>query len=406
MPYAADLHLHSRYASGVSPEMTVETIALFARRKGVDVIGTGDCLHSQWLSELEARLVPAEPGWFALAPEVDARVKRQLPPALQRRLRFVLTTEVCCAPPGTPRLGGIHHLLYFPSFAEAHAFQRRIAPHGDLTEGRPSLSLTSRQLLELVLEHGGDCRMAPAHVMNPYFSSLGSQERHRTLEEIFDDLAPHLFAAETGLTATPPMCRRIASLDRHALFSCSDAHSPENIGRECTLLETEAGYAPMLDAIGRGDILGTLKFPILRTRYFLNRCGVCAESFEGTTCPRCGGRLAMGSRDWLEKIATRAEPAMPADAPPFRMLLPLKYVIGELCGLGRETKAVAKIADQLLASVGPERFILAEADFDTLSRAATPQLARAIVAQREVAAGALVKNPAPSTTSDSQLSLL
>jgi PHP family Zn ribbon phosphoesterase len=114
----------------------------------------------------------------------------------------------------------------------------------------------------------------------------------------------------------------------------------------------------------------------------------------------------MGSRDWLEKIATRAEPAMPADAPPFRMLLPLKYVIGELCGLGRETKAVAKIADQLLASVGPERFILAEADFDTLSRAATPQLARAIVAQREVAAGALVKNPAPSTTSDSQLSLL
>lgn len=383
MRYAADLHLHSRYASGVSPQMTVENLALWARYKGMDVMSAGDCLQPQWFAELEEKLVPAEPGWFALAPGIENSILQALPPLLRQPLRFVLGTEICCAPPGTGRLGGIHHLVYFPSLESALRFRERIGRYGDLSEGRPEVRLTSSQLLQLVRAHGADCHFAPAHVMNPYFSTLGSREGHKTLAEVFGDGTAHLLAVETGLTSTPPMCRRLSSLDGHALFSCSDAHSPDNLGRECTVLETEAGYEPMFAALGRGEIFGTFKYPISLTRYYLNRCGRCQESFAEAKCPKCGGPLATGSRDWLEQMADRPEPVFPAGSPPFQMLLPLKRLLASLLGVGWKSKRVGGLYDSLLSRVGHERFILTEADHETLVSCSSLPIAEAILAQRE-----------------------
>src|SRR5262249_35971065 len=117
MRLAADLHLHSRFSKGVSPEMTLENIALWALRKGVDLLGTGDCLQPPWLDEIEAHTIEAEPGLFRLKPGVEAAVHAQLPAGLRRTLRFVLSTEVNCAPPGTDPMRGLHQLLYFPSTA-------------------------------------------------------------------------------------------------------------------------------------------------------------------------------------------------------------------------------------------------------------------------------------------------
>ncbi len=59
MRFAADLHLHSRFASGVSPAMTMENIALWAQRKGVDLLGTGDCLQADWLPGNQAHTAEA-----------------------------------------------------------------------------------------------------------------------------------------------------------------------------------------------------------------------------------------------------------------------------------------------------------------------------------------------------------
>src|SRR5438034_7801014 len=96
MRFAADLHLHSRFASGVSPAMTIENIALWAQRKGVDLLGTGDCLQPQWLDEIEASTFESEPGLFALRSEVEKEVHARLPEKLRRSIRFVLSTEVNC----------------------------------------------------------------------------------------------------------------------------------------------------------------------------------------------------------------------------------------------------------------------------------------------------------------------
>lgn len=380
MRYAADLHLHSRHSSAVSGQMTLENIALQARRKGIDVIGTGDCLQPRWLEELSAKLVEREPGWFSLRKEIDDGLVESLPPSIRKPLRFVFCTEVHCAPVGSGRLGGIHHLIYFPSPAHASQLAQKLKRYGDLSEGRPSMNLTSRQLLEMVLEIKG-CHFAPAHVMNPYFSSLGSEEEHHRLAELFGELQPNLLAVETGLTSIPTMCRRISSLDGHALFSNSDAHSLENIGREFTILETRPGYEPMIAALADKSAPKELhKFPLSLTRYFLNWCGHCKEAFDDTRCPRCRQQLITGSRDWLETISDRNEPT--GDLEHFQTLLPLAALLGKVFGQSVKSGKVDGYRERMLQQLGSERFILTIATEDELQRNCLPNIAEAIFDQR------------------------
>ena len=385
MRFAADLHLHSRYSSAVSPAMTLENIALWAQRKGVDLLGTGDCLQLNWLRELESGLIPAEPGFFALRPELEKSVWAKLPQHLHRPLRFVLSTEVSCAPPPKREIEGIHYLIYFPSFESAHAFRERVAPHGDLSEGRPSLNLHSLTLLEMVKEHHEDCHLAPAHIMNPWFSALGTIGGVFSLQELFDDKTNLLLAIETGLTSTPPMCRRIPSLDRLALFSCSDAHSLDNIGRECTLLDIEPSYHALFAALQSGApnrVLETLKFPLVHTRYFLNWCSACKEPFDATLCPKCRKALVEGSRDRLKRLTTRPHVESVENAPPFRELLPLAHLIAQRTDKKPESDTVKRLVQQLLEAVGHERYILTEAS-DAEIDAIVPQISRSISEQRE-----------------------
>ena len=404
MRLAADLHLHSRYSRAVSPAMTLPAIARAARASGMDVLSTGDCLQPAWLAELEHGLIETSPGLFSPTPDLDAAANRDLPESLRCPLRFALGTEVHCAPPGTPELGGIHHLLYFPSFAAARAMQRRLSPFGDLNEGRPRLRLDSRQLLQMVAEAGPDCRFVPAHVWNPFFSAYGSQSGAAAPEGLFGELASQVTLAETGLTSTPAMCRRFSGLDGCALFSSSDAHSLENVGREHTWVEAESSFDGLFAALGGGGIVRTVKFPIERTRYYRNRCLTCAASFDGMRCPRCGGALITGSRDRLETLADRREPQWPKYAPPFLMLLPLRDLLAEVCRCGRDSAGVRQLHGRLLREVGSERFILTEADQEAIAPAGTYDLARRIVAQRETPPGRRITSEL-SDSAENQLDL-
>lgn len=393
MSWAVDLHLHSRFASAVSKDMTLENISRCARKKGVDLIGTGDCLQPEWLRELEAGLQPvkSQAGFFALRKELGEAVSAQLPEKLRRPLRFLLSTEIHCSPAGTAELRGPHHLVYFSTFDAAWRFHRKLLAYGDLNEGRPRVRLSSRELLEMVLEHGEGTEFAPAHWLNPFFSICGSQGGgDGTLVEQFGALAPHVTLVETGLTSTPPMCRRVSGLDGRRLYSNSDAHSLENIGREVTLIEGATDYGAVFAALrgaGPGRVTGTVKYPIERTRYFRNWCGVCQGSFDAMMCPTCGRKLAMGSRDRLEQIADRAAPVFPADAPPCMMILPLAEVLSDVLGVDDSAKAVQRQHARLLEELGNERYILTEATHDEIARVGTAQLARIIVGQRTRALG-------------------
>ena len=58
----ADLHIHSHYSRATSRDLTPEMLDLWGRRKGLDVIGTGDFTHPAWREELGEKLEHALDG--------------------------------------------------------------------------------------------------------------------------------------------------------------------------------------------------------------------------------------------------------------------------------------------------------------------------------------------------------
>ena len=71
--YIADLHIHSRYSRATSRDCTPEYLDLWARRKGIGLIGTGDFTHPVWREELEEKLEPTGDGFYRLKEEYRIR---------------------------------------------------------------------------------------------------------------------------------------------------------------------------------------------------------------------------------------------------------------------------------------------------------------------------------------------
>lgn len=63
--YIADLHIHSKYSRATSRDCDVQHLDLWARRKGITLVGTGDFTHPLWRSELREALVPLKTACFA-----------------------------------------------------------------------------------------------------------------------------------------------------------------------------------------------------------------------------------------------------------------------------------------------------------------------------------------------------
>ena len=67
--FIADFHIHSKYSRATSRQCVPEYLDLWARRKGLSLIGTGDFTHPAWREELKEKLEPAEEGLFQLKKE-------------------------------------------------------------------------------------------------------------------------------------------------------------------------------------------------------------------------------------------------------------------------------------------------------------------------------------------------
>ena len=144
MPFYADLHLHSKYSRATSGDCDLEHLSLWARKKGIALLGTGDFTHSVWRAELKEKLVPAEPGLFRLRPDLEAAVaeeggSRPAPPT-----RFILQVEISTIYKKGERTRKIHHLVYVPSFAAADAFCRALARVRNFIQGFVYLRVLGR----------------------------------------------------------------------------------------------------------------------------------------------------------------------------------------------------------------------------------------------------------------------
>ena len=56
--YIADLHIHSHYSRATSKDCAPEYLDLWAQRKGIGIVGSGDFTHPAWRQELEEKLAP------------------------------------------------------------------------------------------------------------------------------------------------------------------------------------------------------------------------------------------------------------------------------------------------------------------------------------------------------------
>lgn len=205
MRFIADLHIHSHYSRATSKTLDPEHLTLWAQKKGIALIGTGDFTHPGWVKELQEKLVEAENGLYQLAPALTGDIGKELPPSCRGTTRFLLSGEISCIYKRGEKTRKIHHLILLPDFASVLKLQERLDRIGNITsDGRPILGLDSRDLLEIVLEVSDRAFFIPAHIWTPWFSLFGSKSGFDAIEECFDDLTPHIHALETGLSSDPP----------------------------------------------------------------------------------------------------------------------------------------------------------------------------------------------------------
>jgi len=393
MRFYADLHVHSKYSRATSRDLDLEHLAHWGARKGVAVVATGDFTHPAWSAELKQKLVPAESGLYRLAPDIEAAVMRTLPAACRTPVRFMLEVEISTIYKKGDKTRKIHHLIYAPDFATVDRISARLARIGNIaSDGRPILGLDSRDLLEITLEAGRGAYLVPAHIWTPWFAALGSQSGFDSISECYGDLAPQIFALETGLSSDPAMNWRLSMLDRYRLVSNSDAHSPGKIGREATAFDGEMDYFAIRRALETGaGYAGTVEFFPEEGKYHLDGHRKCAARLtpretlaNDGRCPVCGERVTVGVLHRVEMLADRSEEEAtpPPSAGKAENLVPLPEVLAEINATGPASKAVERSYDRLIATLGPELAILDALPVEDISRASSSLLGEAIARLR------------------------
>ena len=387
MRFYADLHIHSRYSRATSRDLDLEHNAYWARKKGVSLLGTGDFTHPAWIQEIREKLVPAEPGLFRLRDDLQREVDSWLPPSCVGPIRFLLQVEISTIYKKGEKTRKNHHLIYVPGLDEADRLIEKLSRIGNLkSDGRPILGLDSRDLLEITLECGDDCYLIPAHIWTPWFSTLGSKSGFDSIEECYDDLTPHIFAVETGLSSDPPMNWRVSFLDRYRLVSNSDAHSPGKIGREASVFDCDLDYMAVRRSLETGvGYKGTVEFFPEEGKYHLDghrKCGMRLDPDEtrrhGGACPACGKPITVGVMNRVDQLADRDEPASPETAAPYRSLVPLPEILSEIHGVGPKSKTVGRTYEKLVARLGSELDILETMPRDELEHRGSELVAEAI----------------------------
>ena len=385
--FIADFHIHSRFSVATSADLVPERIEYWARCKGIDVVGTSDCIHPGWADECAEKLEPVGNGLYRLKDCFRIEESRRLSGTAGRReIFFVLTGEVSNIYKRNGKVRKVHNLCLFPDFESAGRVRARLDRIANIrSDGRPILGLDSSILLEMVLESSDRSYLIPCHVWTPWFSVLGANSGFDRIEECFGDLTGEVFAIETGLSSDPPMNRLCGFLDRFTLVSNSDAHSPEKLGREANLFDTDLTFDAMRSSLktSRGFI-GTIEFFPQEGKYHFDghrKCGVRWDPGRtmqhGGICTKCGKPVTKGVMHRVAELADRDQPIDTSKV--FHRITPLADLLAEIMDVkSSSSKKVAAEYLRLIGRVGPEFYILLNATDDELREAGGDLLAEAV----------------------------
>ncbi len=380
MFFYTDLHIHSKYSRATSKNGNLDELALWAEKKGLNLISTGDFTHPAWFEEIKEKLVPLGDGTFKLK-NGNSSVK------------FLLNVEISTIYKKGDKTRKVHHVVFVPDLEAAEKFRQKLSTIGNInSDGRPILGLDSRNLLEIVLESSENSYIIPAHIWTPWFSALGSKSGFDSIEECYGDLALHIFAVETGLSSDPEMNWRVSNLDKYRLVSNSDAHSPPNLAREATVFDKELDYMGIMSALKNGDgYVGTVEFFPEEGKYHEDghrKCNVCLTPEETAKvngiCPVCGKPMTIGVLNRVNELADRkGKIAPPPKAGRVFSLVPLPEILSEIMQVGTSSKSVVAAYEGLINKLGSELDILQVVPIEDISRAYSPLLGEGILRLRQ-----------------------
>lgn len=382
MRVITDFHLHSKWSRACSKDLTLANIAAACERKGIQFVGTSDFTHPAWREEIGRELEDAGGRAFKLKSS-DAKT------------RFLLSTELSCIYKRGGKVRRVHHLILLPTLPSVDTLIASLAARGCnlKADGRPILGIDSEELLKLVLDADPHGLLIPAHAWTPWFAVFGSQSGFDSLEDCFGEMTPHVHAIETGLSSDPKMNWRLSKLDNVFLVSNSDAHSLDKLGREANVFEmSEPSYDELRRILVEKDktkFIETIEFFPEEGKYHADGHRACAFFCEPSetkkrkgACPKCGKPLTVGVLHRVDDLADRSGDDVSPLAVPFRSIVPLAEVVGDVLGVGQASKKVRMVVDRLLTDGRTEFGVLLDVPEDELSSAAPAEVVQAILAMR------------------------
>lgn len=358
--------------------MNIDVMAQASIPKGLNLLGTGDCLLPAWQNEITMHLT-----WLE-----DQSLFLHEPSGIH----FVLQTEI-------EDSSSVHHLLLLPDLdATGQLFehlQRYSSNIDSKWGGRPRVDLGAAEIAGLVHDVGG--LIGPAHAFTP-FRSVFRTGGFDSLEECYGAIESADFV-ELGLSADTEMADRISELRKLSFLTNSDAHSPtpNSMGREFTQFNLpELSFDALKDAIRhpeREQIVLNVGFDPKLGKYYRSFCRKCRRRIEFTDnvnatsysdshilfpteledetlveiskkkirCPvaGCGALFQLGVLDRVALLADSLEAQSPSWRPKYIHSVPLTEMIRSVLGLKSAcSKRVLKLYSDLTLRLGNEIQIL------------------------------------------------
>jgi uncharacterized protein (TIGR00375 family) len=343
--------------------MTLENIAKWCEKKGIDVVATADFTHPFWFKEIKNKLIHAENGLYVLP---------------NSKTRFILGTEISNIFK-RDKCYKVHSLVFFPHIEDVERFNETLAPNYNISsDGRPILGMDIKDLLKITFQVNSEAMFIPAHIWTPHFSIFGAKSGFNSLSEAFGDLSRHITALETGLSSDPPMNWQISEIENIPLVSNSDAHSLRKLGREANIFDTNMDYYSIRKALitnCKKSFLSTIEFFPEEGKYHLDGhrdCGVVLEPHESilhnNICPKCQKPLTIGVLNRTTKLIDQDVNFKPQNKRPFQSIIPLEELISSILNRGVNTKSVQEFYENTVRSLGSEFFILLEAPISAITK--------------------------------------
>ncbi len=399
--YNADLHIHSPHSIAVSKNLNLDTMLETCRKKGLNILGTGDILQPEWLKYMENNLEKNNDGAY-----------------YYKDAYFILQTEI-------EDMESVHEVVLLPDFDSVKELQKRLKPYSknifDEWGGRPRVNLPPPELVDVVTDVGG--LIGPAHAFTP-FKAIFRQNKFETLEACYQDAVKKVDFVELGLSANTELADQLECLKNITFLSNSDAHSqgPRSLGREFNRFEIESPSFEEIElALKRKNhrriTLNAGLYPKLGKYYnmFCNKCRrrvifkkikrntnissifnqysitdnfiifsspepekakkdyILKVANNKMTCPACQEKtgkkikIKLGVSERINVISSYDQPQHPNHRPPYINAIPLIDIIRSVKGIkSPNSKTVLNLYNKMIDELGNEFEILIDSPINQI----------------------------------------